>query len=326
MALPPYISDRGHGEISFSVPLKISDVTSWGFLLRADAAALQAFIDDQLNRVSSGAVTYSALAFGGRAYLFHAWLKAGHCTSTSELVGWLPDREAAFLVPLLQRRQGQLLPQLKMWVPYLLIDQQSGMVTGREVWGYRKSLATINVPDQPAGMTGFSADTTIFRRFSSDTQGQVATLLRVTPRAQVSATSQWASMEAAVRDLLDKLGAAGYAVAQMGEQALAQVFGEPRLNVINLKQFRDAVDSTRACYQALVESPCRLDRWDGGGLLQGDYDIEIATCDSHQIARDLGLGVPPPNGPLIVQPQLAWWIKMGFSTEPGRIVWSASAT
>jgi hypothetical protein len=321
MALPPYISDRGHGEISFSVPLKISGVTSWGFLLKADAATLQAFVDEQLNQVSGGAVTYSVVSILGQAYLFHAWLNAQHCTSTSEVIGWLPDREAAFLVPLLQHRAGQILPQLKMWVPYLLIDQQSGMVTGREVWGYRKSLATINVPAQPAGATGFSADTTIFRRFSPDTQGEVATLLRVTSITTVSAPSTWGSVQAAVNEILDKLGDAGFAIAQMAGQALAQFFGEPRLNVINLKQFRDAVDSTRACYQALVQSPCRLDDWHGGGLLHGDYRIEITTCDSHQIARDLGLGVPPSNGPLIVKPRLAWWVRMGFSTEPGKVIW-----
>jgi len=323
MALPPYISDRGHGEISFSVPLKISGVTSWGFLIKANAAALQALVDDQLNRASAGAITYSVVAIAGQAYLIHAWLNAEHCTSTSELIGWLPDRESAFLVPLLQRRAGQILPQLKMWVPYLLIDQQSGMVTGREVWGYRKSLATINVPAQPAGTTGFSADTTIFRRFSPDTRGEVATLLRVTPRATVTAPSTWGSVEAAVREIIERLGDVGFSIGQMAGEALAQFVGTPRLNVINLKQFRDAVDSSRACYQALVQSPCRLDRWDGGGLLHGDYDIEIATCDSHQIARDLGLGVPPGTGPLIIRPVLSWWVRMGFSTEPGNVIWSA---
>jgi len=321
MALPPYISDRGHGEISFSVPLKISGVTSWGFLLKVDAAALQAFVDEQLNQVSGGAVTYSVVSVLGKAYIFHAWLNAERCTSTSEVIGWLPDREAAFLVPLLQHRSGQILPQLKMWVPYLLIDQQSGMVTGREVWGYRKSLATINVPAQPGGTTGFSADTTIFRRFSPDTRGEIATLLRVTPLTTVNAQSTWGSVQAAVEDILNRLEDAGAAVAQLAGQALAQFIGEPRLNVINLKQFRDAVDSTRACYQALVQSPCRLDAWHGGGLLHDNYRIEITTCDSHQIARDLGLGVPPSSGPLIVKPRLAWWVRMGFSTEPGNVIW-----
>ena len=46
---PDYISDRGHGEISYSVPLQINDVTCYSFVLSADVRQLQDFIDSQLN-------------------------------------------------------------------------------------------------------------------------------------------------------------------------------------------------------------------------------------------------------------------------------------
>ena len=143
-SLPTYVSRMGHGEISYEVPLKISDVTSYGFILPADSDKLQTFVDQQMNVVSDGAVNYTALPF-----VIHSYLDAKHATSTTEQIGYLPDREAAFLVPLLEWKNGKTLPELKVWVPYLLIDKMSGMVTGREVWGYHKTLGEITLPEKP---------------------------------------------------------------------------------------------------------------------------------------------------------------------------------
>ncbi len=91
--------------------------------------------------------------------------------------------------------------------------------------------------------------------------------------------------------------------------------------MINLKQFRDAVDSTKACYQALVESPCQLDKWTGGGLLSGEFEIEITTCDSHQIVTDLGLGKLGSGDSTVIRPLFGCWIQLNFSTLAGAIIW-----
>jgi hypothetical protein len=322
----PYISDRGHGEICFSVPLLIQDVTTWGFLLHADSGRLQAFIDDQLNRVSGGKVRYEALSVPllGRSPIFHAYLHAGRCTSTSETIGWLPDHESAFLVPVLQFREGALLPELRTWVPYLLIDDQSGMVTGREVWGYRKSLATITTPAVPDDAAELSASTTIFSKLAPDTQGRRATLLKATRTgAHVPSPSQWGSFEEAARAIFT-LGLGGGILDLALAPIMDPFFRGLAINVINLKQIRDAIDSTRACYSALVESPCQVERWKGGGFLQGDYEIEITTCESHQIATDLGLGTPSGGAPVRVRPLTAWWAQLDFSTPRGSVVWQAT--
>ncbi len=318
MANAQYISDRGHGEISFSVPLMIRDVTAWGFLLKVESRPLQNFIDDQLNRVTS-AVRYEVPSLFGCALIFHAWLEAKHCTSTSEVIGWLPDRESAFLVPVWQIRGRKR--ELKLWVPYLLINDQSGMVTGREVWGYRKSLATIDVPAQPRDPLNLVARTTIFDRFDPATQGRLDVLLRVTAEKKAAREpSLWNTPVEAVRALSSEPGLED--CAELAQQMFPQLFRAPRIGVVNLKQFRDAVDSTRACYQAFVESPVVLQRWGGGGLLNQSVRIEITNCASHGIVQDLGLG--SPQGPVFeVRPLLAWWAQFDFSTAPGNVIWQA---
>ena len=55
------------------------------------------------------------------------------------------------------------------------------------------------------------------------------------------------------------------------------------------KQFRDAADPNRACYQSVVSSPLQITKIHGGGPLLGDYWLRISRCESHQIVADLGL-------------------------------------
>lgn len=317
-SLPNYISDRGYGEISFAVPLRISDVTAYGFVLKSDEKALKRFVDEQLNAVSGGKVRYYPCPF-----VIHVYIQAGHCTSDAEVIGWLPDRESMIWVPVWQKREGELLPDLKIWIPYLLIDQQSGMVTGREVWGYRKTLATIEVPRSPQDADAFNVRTTIFRTFGRETQGEEADLLKTirssTPAGAFAST--WNSFEQAVREILQRLTGLELGFQVLSQDALSSFLRGPLIHVVNLKQFRDAADSSKACYQALVNSPCRLDRWLGGGLLSGGYELHVTTCDSHRIVPSLGLEATNAGSTAVVTPEFAFWWRMDFSTQPGSIIW-----
>jgi hypothetical protein len=326
-SLPNYVSDRGHGELCYQVPLKISDVTCYQFVLMVDRSRLQAFVDDQLNVVSGGQVRYTALPF-----VYNAYLEALHCTSTSETIGYLWDREAAFLVPLLQHRDGHLLPELRFWVPYLLIDSPAGMVTGREVWGYRKSTGTIVLPGGPENPDLFAGETMTFKTFAPETRGEVLRLFEVknlspaaTPPGHWTGASHAAGeIFGAITAELDKLAdGLEKALFSVIKEVIALFVKDPQFPVINLKQLRDAVDSSKACYQALVESPCELNKWSGGGWLPGNFQLQVATCASHQVAQDLGLGVAGPQS-TSVPVTFGYWLKMDFSTLAGRVIWQAT--
>ena len=315
-ALPDYVSDKGHGQICYETPLKINDVTSYHFILGTDRDQLQKFVDDQLNVVSGGAVRYTALPF-----LFHSYLEALHCTSTAEPIGYLWDRESAFLVPVLQHRTGHLLPELRIWVPYLLIDSPAGMVTGREVWGYRKSFGQMTLPGRPEDSQRLAAETIIFRKFSPETRGESATLLEVTRKTRLGDGGSWSGFDQVIAEVLKKIGGEFGALIESQFMALLSNLASPV--VVNLKQIRDARNSAKACYQAHVESPCHLDRFTSAGWLQGDYELKITTCDSHRIVTDLGLGSLGPGGSTTVPVRFAYWVKMDFSTLAGNVIWEA---
>ena len=68
-------------------------------------------------------------------------------------------------------------------------------------------------------------------------------------------------------------------LAGLAEGEVGQVF---------LKQFRDAGDGTRACYQAVVEAPVRVSRMSTRPAEQ-DYGLRLKRLDSHPIEQELGL-------------------------------------
>ena len=80
---------------------------------------------------------------------------------------------------------------------------------------------------------------------------------------------------------------------------MAQVF---------LKQFRDAGDGTRACYQAVVEAPVRIGQVSTLPA-QSDHRIRVHPLDSHPIGQELGLADQ--------QAEVSFEVEIDFIVEDG---------
>ncbi|MDR3417349.1 MAG: hypothetical protein P4L83_14285 [Nevskia sp.] len=330
--LPAYISDTGHGAASHEAPLLLTHVQSYFFTLRVQQEPLQAFIDGQLNRVSRGAVHYRALP-----WVLNCWYRSARGTSLAEAGGYMPSNECLFVVPLLQtlREQPQA-PQLKAWIPYLFIDQQDALITAREVWGYRKTLGRVAIPESPDAAVEFGATATVFPGLDRSREGREMKLVSLRRTAAPGPLqSRLADAAGGLRQLIGRLGGVGDADwAHLAEHAVERLYDllpTVMFPLINLKQFRDAADSSRACYQALVECPTQLVKLHGGGLLPGDYSLEIPYVESHTIVKDLGLvtaGGAAGDGPrprAVMHPALAQWATMDLKVVGGSVIWEADA-
>ncbi len=317
--LPAYVSQLGHGEQSCLPPGVIQGGRCSVFMVDIDADAAQAFVDAQLNAPAKGRVKYTVL--GGTAML--SFLKAQKLFSGAEPIGWLPDGECAFWLPLVAWGEG-LLPRLTFWMPYIVIDSCSGMVTGRDVWGFLKETGTVDGPSIAQPDAPFVATATIFEKLAFDTPGKVAPLVRVERGADAKSEAWTSNGDAWQRIVHELTRGAGKLVARTLaalrlEIDLAVHLLEPKVPLVNLKQFRDAEDPTRACYQALVEGPCTLKAIHGGGFYWGRSTVQITPCESHQIARDLGL-----SGNTI-EARFGFYVDMDFDAEAGKIVWQAKS-
>ena len=308
-----YVSFRGHAEVSVPLPVEISGATMYCFALKATKANVQNFIDDTLNAVAPGEFEYDFL--GNYALLVYAYAERG----TAPSVGWEVDREVAIFLPVLQKAPATTIPKMLVWPAYVFIESAIGMPTGREVLGYNKTLGTIKVPAKRDDSADFSIKTTIFKNLDAQCEGQDATLIRTSKmqRGQLGTLRPaWRGTGQLFKALGDELGPW---TASNGSFKLSDLTVGIPVPMINLKQFRDIQNTDMACYQALAESE-NVSRIRGGGPLLGKFRTTVTDCESHQINSDLGLDVDSGGQ---CQVSFAFWVKLDFTIEPGRAVWTA---
>lgn len=320
MALPDYVSFRGHGEVSIAAPGVFNDSYSTLFFVRADPARTQALVDKILNAASGGAVRYDVLG----PFAAANFLSVGRCISTTEQFGWIPYKEASLWLPVIERRRGHL-PRLLVWMPYMFPDAMIPIACGRESWGFAKSWGRVTAPTACSGHTAFQAETMLFRQLSSDCEGVLAPLLTVESGA-AGQGGLWKTLKDLVDDAGDVLkglmepGGLVDGVVALADAAAMLLTGT--VPVINLKQFRDVADSGKACYQALVTCPMHINDFRGAWPLLGDWTLKVADgYASHQVVEDFGF--PTDGTTADVHVDLAVTVHMDFQANPGKVVWQA---
>lgn len=323
--LPAFVSFQGCGEIDYPAPLEATEDLLYAFALASDQARVQALVDATLAAPARGALTYHVL--GGHVMLL--FQHCGHFTSRRLGIGWAEDRETALMIPLIERRAGALsLPRLVLWMPYLMIDVGLGMVTGRDVWGYNKTLGQTTMPLRPDDPGVFACRTLVFDTFAAQTKAEVKTLIEVTRTDAASRgalTTSWTEGAGLLRAIADHLGPwslledLGFAVDLLG------LLLERDIPVINLKQMRDTRFTDRAVHQELVEAVLQVPAFSGAGLLSGTHAVKFRRCDSHRIVDQFGFQASDSTGGeyVTVPSKLACWAQLAFNADVGRTVWSS---
>ena len=287
---PRYVEGLGHGLQVVQPPGIVRGARVYAFALPCDPKAVQRLVDRNLTEPSG--VRFKVL--GRRVFL--SFLRGRELSSLAQDLGSLPDEEAAFWVPL--RREGALLPEY--WMPYVVVDQSIAMATGREVWGFNKEMGQLRVPTGPRDRAVFTARATLFAQPGA--RGSLEKLVEVQREGRLGRLSTpWEGrVLAGLADELFEFGVEGKEVP-----------------MVNLKQFRDAEDPTRACYQALVRNVCRVTEMRGAGKLVGPWRVSVAESFSHQVVQDLGL----PGHAL--RTDTAVWADFDFTVEKGELLWEA---
>jgi hypothetical protein len=308
---PKYISDYGHAEISYELPGVMKNTRAYMFAFPGTPATMQALVDEFLNAPAKGAVEYSVI--GDQAFL--TFLHVDHLTSDVELMGWTTDNECGVWIPLLARGGG--MDRLVIWMPYIVIDWQEGMVTGREVLGYRKTMGEVVIPLKDADPAHFEVKTTVFPTFARNTQQVTESIIRVQREGTVGALkSEWNEIKE-VASAFTHLWTKGFGQLHAHRWQIAidlvKLAFELEIPIVNLKQFRAAHDTTLACYQAIIECGIGIHGFHGGGLMPTNYQLDITSAASHRIAEDLGLKVP-------LAADFALWLDLDLSADPGREV------
>jgi hypothetical protein len=301
-----FIDWSGHGTPASAPPSAFSGVASHAFAFTIVNAAAQATVDKLLTPAAQGKVSYKVV--GDTAFV--AFVDMARVQPLVNPTGWVAGREVQVWLPMWETPAGGGLGRPVLWCPYVWIDYGIGLIAGREVWGWAKELGQIGAAaDNPGAPAAFRCDTMIFRDFDPDTQGKIETLIRVASPDPLPAPSPiLQGIETVIGAVLGKLF-----------EGLTGVAG-PSLPVICLKQFRDSATPAKACFQAIVNSPCELTGFTGGGFLPGGFSLEIANCESHQILPDL-LGAPlQTSGTTTLPVNWGVWSNFSFVAQPGSVV------
>jgi hypothetical protein len=303
-----FIAWTGHGAAVGAPPVSFRGAHAYVFAFDASKAAIQTLAERLLAPAARGQVRYSAATSAALV----TFVDVARCAPLEHPIGWTTGRECAVWTLLWEHRAGGGRRRLVVWAPYVFINYSLGLITGREVWGWPKVGATISMSvDPPHQPVGFRCDTMIFRDFGHEVEGREETLIAVHGPRPHPPHTPWTGIGHALTTIGEHLSTDLHKVARRARPTGL------RLPAITLKQFRDSQAPELACYQAIVNSPCRLTDFKGGGLLHGRFVLEFAQCRSHPILRDLAREDEGTTGSMLRPVKWAAWLNFDFEAERG---------
>jgi hypothetical protein len=304
-----YIPWIRHGAANMAPPDTFTGAKMNLFGIETSMAAVQKLVDTLLNPAAGGHVRYTP----AMPVAIFSFCDSPKCTSLVDAIGWIAGRETMILVPLWENLPDRPLPgRLVFWAPYVFIDYTIGLVTGREVWGWPKTLARIGLGADAPG-ADFSCQTTIFPVLAPTTPAQDAVLYRVVQTQAGAVAQPWRNAAEAARETIEGL------LGGLAGDFLRALAIQPQMDCVVLKQFRTSDQPNICCYQAIVNSPIKVTSFTDGGPLFDQFTVEIATCESHAIVSDL-LGVVPTSATTSLPVTFAAWATVDYEALPGAAV------
>jgi hypothetical protein len=307
--LPDYADNRP-GFPVFRGPYLQKDARLAAFLFHADTEQLTILCDQTLN--VSESFLYKYVPMTSNVMLVFADMLVSSRDERDSQVGLIPETEVSFwvLTIAMQKTQGGYVPHHLAWfLPFLLVDESNAIATGREVFGFNKLAAQFQKPGQ-IQRPEYTADVLGFKQFGADTIAQRERLLELSASSASDLTSSSDldsiknGMSAELfRNMRTNLGG--------GLVEFASRFINDHIPLVFLKQFRDAQNTRKACYQRLIEAPLKVERFFEGGLFSEPYTLSIASLASHPLAQSLGLRGADQRS------TLGAWMHVDFVLENG---------
>jgi hypothetical protein len=286
-SLPDY-ADNGTGFPVFRGPYFQKDARLAAFIFNSDLESLTTLCDQTLN--VSGAFKYKYAPLTSRLLLVFADMLVSSRDERDAQVGFIPETEVSFwvLTVAMQKTPGGNVPHHLAWfLPYLLVDEGNSIATGREVFGFNKLTAQFHKPEK-IQKPEFTADVLGFKTFGTNSIAQREPLLELSALSSTDLTRP-SNLESIKNKIADELFKNMHTGLGSGFVESAARFVNDHIPLVFLKQFRDAQNTHKACYQRLVEAPLKVELFYEGGFFPEPYRLHIADLASHPLAQSLGL-------------------------------------
>lgn len=314
---PQYIV-RG-GEQVLCQPFQVLDVDSHCFVLQADAPALAAMCDRYLNAplaaMGDGRTRYRPVSSFVMLTFMH--LTQTHAQRPPE--AWVEEHEAILWMLTMAGKEelGVFVADRLAWfTPYIFVDSPPAMLAGEIIYGFPKAIADVSLAPQPGDP--FTVDTTVVSSYGFDSQASMQRLLTLRPvEVRPGEHPELHTLEEMVRTALARLPKEHHQLVLPDPHFLVSAVTDlfaGRMPMVALKQFRDVVDGTRACYQAVIEFDMTLQNLRSMSLSFDPWELEIGQFESHPIVAEFGF--PASKVPTLVSTHMQYDLQLGA----GRVI------
>lgn len=311
-----------NGSLNFPAPVNEKGSMMMSFVFKTDIQHLQSVCDNWLNLPTNNELYYQPLVpvvmvtFANNKACWPA-------TPPYDNWGTIPYQEVIFSLFVVRvKKMGDLwiAEHVTALVPYLFVDDAIVMASGRELYGMPKAFGSIQLPDSPlAANKSFTLSTVsaaVFGRGVSFSNLPIASITQ-TGNNDIPATQEWTDIETAAKAMKNLIFGDGH-IELPGLGLIveaAELFLEKSLPFTSLRQLRSISSADEAIYKSVVEFNAKMLNLNGGGLLNGTFQLNLPQNDLFPIASDLGL----------VDKQIAeasFWIDWDFIFETGTDIWT----
>ncbi len=312
-------------EIDIPLPGITADMLMYNFQMQGDYNKLQKVIDQRLNAViKDDSVRYFALTDYLIAVISH--IRRGYKAQKDyPKPGLASEKAFQIFIPMAectQNNRGQWVAQrMTMFIPYILLDNFFNLITGREQIGFPKSQAWVNLPEDPHQANEFSVDAFGFKKFShEDPQyGTYQPWLNVKKVNDHDGfqPGEWNNHNDAWDAIKDTFKRIPDAQERIGLPFIIKELDDlmhKRVDLVFLKQFRDAANPYTACYQGIIDCPGVISKFYKGWWMPGEYEFEFEDFASFPICEELGL----PKKFLVKKP---FWCLVDMVWNPGHEIY-----
>jgi hypothetical protein len=266
----------------------------------------------------------------------------GTMWSSANNIGWWAEREVSFCVPVKWYQNDELV-SIGLVAPFVYSSNGRAVITDREVNGRPSWAASIESPkDVWLTRSGpvnprhlLQLQTEVFPALNLAQKAEQRMLLEIDERDVLPYNSDigWRMVaekwgQELVEDLKRKTyerSAHEQEVQDAKALALEILAYEAPVNWITLKQYRDAADIERACYQAAIHTTRSITRIYDVREIEQCIHVRLHRFPGHPIAETLGLkikSIDSTGGSVVenLQPIRPFWMRIALKEELGTIV------
>lgn len=283
------------------------------FLLKVDSAALRGLVSDVLTANDEDEREFHPLS--DIVLLNVSYTEKMYSSAPPKEValdGYISEFQTSIAVPLVvgsKQNPGFWHEKMMMVIPYIVVNNPVSLCSGRETYGYPKSLGQFVLNgdrlldpgmDPPEDWRKLGLSVSVFGGSNApDQRAKWTPLIELKPPDEtVEHEHHWHAVEDVAKHFLPpRLGAEAFKIAAHFQPVPFSLFSaalRSTTRYVFLKQFRSHNDSDAACYKKVIQAPLEVDVLHGG--LSQEWTVALHPVDSHPILEDFGLEPDPELG------------------------------